>query len=72
MQRESQEAQILRHIDTEGSITSLEAFEHYRITRLAARIHDIERHGTVIEREMVYTDNADGHPIRYTRYRRAN
>ena len=42
--------QVLEHIDKYGSISSLEAFREYNITRLAARIHDIEASGTKIER----------------------
>lgn len=66
--KENQEVQVLRFIDANGSISSMEAFEHLHITRLAARIHDIERHGVVIDRETVRTDNGTW----YTRYRRAN
>lgn len=70
--KDTQEAQVLRHIDTNGSITPMEAIEEYGITRLAARIHDIERHGVIIDREMVYTKNRFGKPVHYMRYRRAN
>lgn len=70
--KDTQEAQILRHIDTHGSITPMEAIDEYSITRLAARIHDIERHGIMIDREMVYTKNRFGKPVHYMRYRRAN
>lgn len=72
MMKDTQEAQVLRHIDTNGSITPMEAIEEYGITRLAARIHDIERHGVIIDREMVYTKNRFGKPVHYMRYRRAN
>ena len=70
--KDTQEAQVLRHIDTNGSITPMEAIEEYGITRLAARIHDIERHGVIIDREMVYTKNRFGKSVHYMRYRRAN
>lgn len=68
MRRESQEDKVLQYIDSNGSISSMEAFEHLCITRLAARIHDIERHGVMIDRETVHEKNG----TRYTRYRRAN
>ena len=69
---QTQAETIIKHIDTHGSITSFEAFSEYNITRLAARIHDIEQMGIVIDREMVYTKNSSGHPVRYMRYWRAS
>lgn len=36
---------ILNHLQTNGSITSLEAFVKYRITRLAAIIHNMKEDG---------------------------
>lgn len=37
-----------------GSITSIEAFETYRITRVAARIHDLrQKYGADIDTETV-------------------
>ena len=64
--------QVLNHIDQYGSITSLEAFREYNITRLAARIHDIEVSGTKIDRDTEVCENRYGEKVRYTRYRRAS
>ena len=36
---------VLNRIKQNGEITSLEAFELYRITRLSGRIHDLRRQG---------------------------
>ncbi len=63
---------ILNHIDKYGSISSLEAFRDYNITRLAARIHDIEASGTKIDRDTETYENRYGEKVRYTRYRRAS
>lgn len=60
--------QVLEHIDKYGSITSLEAFREYNITRLAARIHEIEASGTRIDRVTERSENG----CHYTRYRRAS
>jgi len=37
----TQEQQILKHLLKKGSITSWEAIEKYRITRLSARIYTL-------------------------------
>lgn len=42
---------VLNHIKQNGEITSLEAFELYRITRLSGRIHDLRRQGYNITTE---------------------
>lgn len=64
--------QVLEHIDKYGSISSLEAFREYNITRLAARIHEIEVIGTKIDRVTEVCENRYGEKVRYTRYRRAS
>ncbi|MBO5969262.1 MAG: helix-turn-helix domain-containing protein [Clostridia bacterium] len=70
--RKSQCDTIIDHIDKYGSISSLEAFREYNITRLAARIHDIEAKGTKIDRSTEVYENESGETVRYTRYRRAS
>ena len=47
----TQNETVLNHIKTHGEITSLEAFELYRITRLSGRIHDLRREGHNITTE---------------------
>ena len=41
----TQNEMILNHIKKNGSITSMEAFAEYNITRLSGRIHDLRREG---------------------------
>lgn len=43
---------ILRHLETKGSITALEAMSLYRIYRLAARVEELRNQGHDIETEM--------------------
>lgn len=53
----TQNETILEHIKKNGSITSLEAFELYRITRLSGRIHDLRAQGNNITTEKVKAKN---------------
>lgn len=41
----SQNAQVLEHLRKHGSITTLIAFQRYAITRLPARIPELEKQG---------------------------
>ena len=50
----SQEDVIARHLEKHGSITSMEAFEQYKITRLSGRIFDLRAKGMDIVTDMVY------------------
>ena len=50
----TQVEQIAAHLEKYGSITSLEAFGLYRITRLASCIHELRKAGMNIETELVY------------------
>ena len=70
--KESQSDIVVRHMNTHGSITTIEAFEKYGITRLAARIHDIQAEGIPIERKMEHGKNRYGEKVRYMRYWRAS
>lgn len=53
--KESQTTQILNHILTAGSITSLEAIKFYNCLRLGARIFDLKDQGYNIKTQMVVT-----------------
>ena len=55
---------ILNYIRTYGSITSMEAFEKLKITRLSGRINDLRANGYDIE--TIYVKGKDG--TRYGRY----
>lgn len=50
----TQVEQVAAHLEKYGSITSLEAFGLYRITRLASCIHELRKAGMNIETELVY------------------
>ena len=54
MRKLSQEDVIARHLEKHGSITSMEAFEQYKITRLSGRIFDLRAKGMDIVTDMVY------------------
>lgn len=64
----TQEQRIIEYIDLFGSITTTEAFTDLGITRLASRIHDLQKSGYDIKREMVKGKNRYGEPIHYMRY----
>ena len=56
----NQTERILRHLQTFGAITSLEAIQDYGILRLASRISDLRKEGLPIRREMVSGQNRYG------------
>lgn len=67
--KKSQEETIREHMQKYGSITTMEAFERYGITRLAARISDLKTHGEKIERESIEVRNRYGeytHVVKYS------
>ena len=51
----NQNQKILNHLKEHKKITSYEAFEKYRITRLSARIHDLREQGHNITSDMIYS-----------------
>lgn len=64
----SQCKKILRHLEENGSITSLEAIENYRILRLASRIRDLKDAGFPIVTVMQTEKNAEGETVTFARY----
>lgn len=60
--------QILHHMQTLGSITSLEAVQKYGIMRLASRITDLRRRGIAITRQIVKGKNRYGEVTSYAAY----
>lgn len=60
--------QILHHMQTLGSITSLEAMQKYGIMRLASRITDLRRRGIAITRQIVKGKNRYGEVTSYAAY----
>lgn len=62
-----QENMVLGHLERHGSITSLEAFELYHITRLAAVIHRIRKH-TDVKTIILHGYDSGGNYYQYARY----
>lgn len=71
MKKETQYDKILRYINEHGSISSMEAFNEFGITRLAARVNELQRKGIYLEREMEHSKNRFGEKSHYMRYWRA-
>jgi hypothetical protein len=65
----TQVERILKHMNDFGSITTMEAFTDYGITRLASRIHDITRMGITVTKENVCAKNRYGETVHFTKYR---
>lgn len=62
---------ILAHMDTYGSITPMDAFMGYGITKLATRVSELRRQGVAITKEPAEAKNRFGQTVRFMRYRRA-
>lgn len=69
---DTQYDRILDYMKEHGSITPMEAFSELGITRLAARVHELERKGFAIDRQMETSENRYGGKSRYMRYWRAS
>ncbi len=54
----SQQSKVLAHLQSRGSINSLEAITRYGITRISAVIFELRKQGHTIE--SVASDRADG------------
>lgn len=60
----SQNETVLLHLKKYGHISTMEAFKYYGITRLAARIYDLQQLGYVINKKRI--KHGVGNP--YTEY----
>lgn len=56
----SQLKDVLQYLQMNGSITSMTAFNKFRITRLASCIHRLRKYGYNIETERVFGRNEYG------------
>lgn len=65
----SQCEKVLRHLQTYGSLTSLEAVTEYGILRLASRINDLKRMGYNITSNTASGKNRFGETTHYSVYR---
>lgn len=59
---------LLAHMREHGSITSMEAFEKYGVTRLSACIFDLRKMGYDIETQRIETTTRFGETTQYGRY----
>ena len=66
--KESQKSKVLKHLAQFGSITTLEAFNCYGITRLASRVHELREAGVKIAVANVLVQNRYGEKVHVARY----
>ena len=64
----SQCDRILDYLERFGSISTMEAFQDLGITRLAARIAEIEHRGISIDRKFETAMNRFGQKVSFIRY----
>ena len=60
---------ILKYIEENGSISSLEAMQEFGCMRLASRMCDIKKMGYTVRKETEKARNRYGEPVHYVRYR---
>lgn len=63
----SQKMAILKHLKKHGSITSMEAFKKYGVTRLSGIIYQL-RDDNNIKTIMIETKNRYGNRVNYGKY----
>ena len=68
MQNVTQKSDVLNHLITRGSITSMEAIRNYGATRLSSIIYDLRYEGYDIVTHMEEGTNRYGRTSRYARY----
>ena len=59
---------VVAYTKKHGSISSIEAFQFLGITRLSARIFELEDKGIRFNRKTETVKNRFGEEVRYTRY----
>ena len=64
----TQRDKILEHLEDNKTLTSMEAFEKFGATRLAAQIHDLRKKGYDIETRMCAGKNRYGGHCEYAKY----
>ena len=65
---ENQRKAVLNHLREYGSITSMQAFELYGITRLSSIIHHFRKAGTNIQTIMTDGKTRYGNSCKYAKY----
>ncbi|CAN8141887.1 Helix-turn-helix domain-containing protein [uncultured Thiomicrorhabdus sp.] len=64
----AQQLRVYKYLKTYDKITSLNAFHDIGVTRLAARIHELRKHGIEIETENVTITNRFGEKCTVAQY----
>ena len=67
--KKSKHQKIKEHLQSGRSITSWEAIEEYRVTRLSAIIFNLKKDGMKIESKDYTKKNNLGQTVRYTEYK---
>ena len=65
---ENQHTQVLAHLKNRGSITSMDAFSDYHITRLSSIIYNLRKRGYEIHTIMIDGKSALGASCKYAKY----
>lgn len=60
MQKLTQVQKVIKYMERNGGITTMQAYTDLGITRLASRIHEIKRMGIDIESRSVTVKTRDG------------
>ena len=60
---------ILEYLKEHDYITNDIAIDLFRCYRLSARIFDLRIRGNLIETEMVFSEDDNGDPMKYAKYR---
>ena len=66
--KSTQNKLLLKHLQQYGSITSMEAYELYGITRLSGRIYDLRHMGYAIIGTTESAVNRYGKKVKFRRY----
>ena len=64
----NQKQRVIRHLETHGSITPLDALKEYSIMRLAAVVFDLKEDGYRIDTEMTTGYNTFGEKVTFEKY----
>ena len=66
--KQSQCEKIIAYMDTEGSITPLDALRDLSVMRLASRISDLRKQGYRIRKSTASSHNMYGEKVTYAKY----
>lgn len=64
----TQGEKVLEYMKKHGSITTMEAFMHFGITRLSARVFELREKGYMINSDPVKVKTRDGEKVTVARY----